>query len=547
MISREAPFRPRLTSSSFFWAKSLIKRPEIGEMMPTGVGAKDAGEGSGGMAGTLIERAWAWLHATFPERQIYIRSDGRVQFFTFGATLQATLAGLSLIFLGWVAFSSVNVIFKDRIIAAKDHRYQQMQSTYENRVADLQVSYDELNGALVTAEDKFKATADELQTKQSTVAHLLSQKQAVDQTLTSISGSATDALRQGSDDDIPAAAGSGMASDMDEGDAPPAAGKASGSSQLGVMPQSPEPQPRTAHPASNKASALDDPTVSQMAAVEAPRANVATSQASLLDQAVKKIAGALFRPSQQPAATKVPNAPAFRMLAEQTERIRQMSGQETALLVGVDRQVASRIDDLQTVLRHVGVNPAGLEQAQGGVGGPFIPIQSVRIEGIADQAFTQAYVGAIAHSKELETLFAALHHVPLTTPVHGSEFERTSGFGARIDPFTRRISFHPGLDFAGPWGATVTSTAPGVVVWAGVRGGYGNMVEIDHGYGFKTRYGHLSSILVQVGARVQKGSPIGKLGSTGRSTGPHVHYEVVLDDVQRNPSSFIEAGRHVLQ
>ena len=114
------------------------------------------------MAETLIERVWAWLHATFPERQVYIRSDGRVQFFTFGPTLQATLAGLSLIFLGWVAFASVNVIFKDRIIAAKDHRYQQMQSTYENRLADLQVSYDELNGALVSAEDTFKSTADQL-------------------------------------------------------------------------------------------------------------------------------------------------------------------------------------------------------------------------------------------------------------------------------------------------------------------------------------------------------------------------------------------------
>ena len=99
------------------------------------------------MAETLIERAWTWLPATFPERQIYIRSHGRVQFFTFGSTLQATCAGLTLIFLGWVAFASVNVIFKDRIIAAKNHRYQEMQSGYENRVADLQGSYDELNGA----------------------------------------------------------------------------------------------------------------------------------------------------------------------------------------------------------------------------------------------------------------------------------------------------------------------------------------------------------------------------------------------------------------
>src|ERR1700722_13960809 len=131
-------------------------------MMAQGVGGGSAGKEGWGMVEPLIERAWAWLHATFPERQVYIRSDGRVQFFTFGPTLQATCAGLSLILLGWVAFASVNVIFKDRIIAAKDHRYQQMQSTYENRVADEQVSYDELNSALVAAEDHFKSTADEL-------------------------------------------------------------------------------------------------------------------------------------------------------------------------------------------------------------------------------------------------------------------------------------------------------------------------------------------------------------------------------------------------
>jgi murein DD-endopeptidase MepM/ murein hydrolase activator NlpD len=527
-------------------------------MMPSGVGAKDAKEGNDRMAGTLVERAWAWLHATFPERQIYIRSDGRVQFFTFGPTLQATLAGLSLIFLGWVAFASVNVIFKDRIIAAKDHRYQQMQTTYENRVADLQVNYDELNGALIGAEDKFKATADELQNKQTTVAKLLGQKQAVDDTLTSISAGAV--LRQGSDsgdDDGPATGPpSGGATDSVD-DAGPQPGARAGSSQLNVMPQNAEPQPRTARPALGKQSAIEapqaGPPVSQMAAadtvpVSVPTAAPAAPQGpSLIDQAMSRIGGLFHSKPKAAVPSHVPNAPAFRILAEQTERIRKMSGQETALLVGVDSQVSNRIASLETVLKRVGVNPAPLEQPAGGIGGPFIPIQSVHIEGIQDQAFTQAYMGSIAHSKELETLFGALHHVPLTTPVHGPEYERTSGFGARIDPFTHRFSFHPGLDFAGPWGSNVASTAAGTVVWAGPRGGYGNMVEIDHGYGFKTRYGHLSSILVRVGSRVQKGTPIGKLGSTGRSTGPHVHYEIWLADVVRNPSTYIEAGRHVLQ
>src|ERR1700753_3732285 len=174
---------PRLTSGSFFWGKSLIRRQQMSEMRAFGASAQDANKGEIGMAGTFLERVWAWLHQTFPERQIYIRSDGRVQFFTFGPTLQATLAGLSLIFLGWVAFATVNVIFKDRIITAKDHRFQQMQSAYENRLADLQLSYDELNGALVSAEDKFKATADELQAKQNTIMKFLDRRHQVDATL----------------------------------------------------------------------------------------------------------------------------------------------------------------------------------------------------------------------------------------------------------------------------------------------------------------------------------------------------------------------------
>jgi len=136
--------------------------------------------------------------------------------------------------------------------------------------------------------------------------------------------------------------------------------------------------------------------------------------------------------------------------------------------------------------------------------------------------------------------------VPLAAPVSAASFDKSSGFGARIDPFTGRYAFHPGIDFAGPWGARVAATASGKVVFAGYRGGYGNMVEIDHGYGIHTRYGHLSAIGVKLGAEVAKGATLGRVGSTGRSTGPHVHYEVLFDDVVRNPSNFIEAGRHVL-
>src|ERR1700761_9456973 len=182
-------FGPRITGRSFFWHKSLNNRDGADEM-PAGddTGASGALRKSSKMKATLLERVWAWVHETFPERQIYIRSDGRVQFFTFGPSLQATLAGLTLIFLGWVAFATVNVIFKDRIITAKDHRFQEMQTAYENRLADLQISYDELNGALVGAEDRFKAAADDLQTKQNTIANFLNRKAQIEASAVPASG-----------------------------------------------------------------------------------------------------------------------------------------------------------------------------------------------------------------------------------------------------------------------------------------------------------------------------------------------------------------------
>jgi murein DD-endopeptidase MepM/ murein hydrolase activator NlpD len=495
-------------------------------MLVAGVGANGAAEGNSDMQETLVERLWAWLHDTFPERQVYIRSDGRVQFFTFSPTLQATIAGLSLIFITWVAFATVNVVFKDRIIAAKDHRYQEMQSAYENRVADLQTSYDELNGALVSAEDKFKSTADELQTKQDTIMKFINRKQQVDTTLLNLAsgGAAAPAVQSGSVTAAPAALPASSSFTDSDSEAAGPGDAATTPAYRPTIPSRPAKGP-------TRASLLD------------------------LDSAVGRLSGLLFGGHQndsapEPAPDALLRHPALRALALETTRVKRIGVAETELLAGTEQRLTDRVASLQGIIRRTGIDPvqyAGKFSATEGVGGPDIPLQSVHIDGIADSAFENAYMSASAVLEQMNGLLSALRHVPLTTPVHGPQFERTSGFGPRVDPFTGHYSFHPGLDFAGPYGATVTSTAPGTVVWAGVRGGYGNLVEIDHGFGIHTRYGHLASILVRVGAKVTQGAPIGKLGSTGRSTGPHVHYEVWYDDVVRNPSNFVEAGRHVLQ
>ncbi len=172
-------------------------------------------------------------------------------------------------------------------------------------------------------------------------------------------------------------------------------------------------------------------------------------------------------------------------------------------------------------------------------GGPLMTMAPT----MQDDAFRAGVVDTTESLNDLAMVVKALNSVPLDGPLATSEV--SSGFGGRPDPFTEEAAFHSGIDFSAAKGSDVFATAPGIVVFAGPRGAYGNTVEIDHGYGIRTRYGHLSKISVPIGFELERGAIIGKVGSTGRSTGPHVHYEVWYDNAVRDPGKFIRAGRNV--
>jgi murein DD-endopeptidase MepM/ murein hydrolase activator NlpD len=142
--------------------------------------------------------------------------------------------------------------------------------------------------------------------------------------------------------------------------------------------------------------------------------------------------------------------------------------------------------------------------------------------------------------QELQAYFqdqkSLLASTPSTWPARGWV---TSDFGHRVDPYTAERVLHAGLDIAGPHGKEIYAPSDGTVVFAGLEGGYGNVLVIDHGYGIKTRYGHLASIKVKAGERVKRGNVIATLGNTGRSTGPHLHYEVRVNGIPQNPRKFI--------
>ena len=146
--------------------------------------------------------------------------------------------------------------------------------------------------------------------------------------------------------------------------------------------------------------------------------------------------------------------------------------------------------------------------------------------------------------KSLDRVEQGTIAIPSAMPAEGTNF--TSGFGVRSDPFQRRAAMHAGVDLSGPVGTKIYATADGIVGRSQWVNGYGNLVEIDHGHGIQTRYGHLSKSLVAPGQRVKRGDLIALMGSTGRSTGSHVHYEVRIDGKPVNPVPFMQSSDYLV-
>jgi len=209
--------------------------------------------------------------------------------------------------------------------------------------------------------------------------------------------------------------------------------------------------------------------------------------------------------------------------------------QSNALSEAEDR-IEGKAARLHSVLSELGVN-VGKAPARG-VGGPLVPVKPPHAT--AGDFERQIYRINLAKA-QVDRYTNTLVTVPVRKPITG-EIDISSTFGVRVDPFVRRPAMHTGLDMRGDTGDPVYATASGKVSVAGREGGYGNMVEIDHGNGFATRYGHLSAIEVKVGQVVRIGQVIGRVGSTGRSTGSHLHYETRINDEPVDPQKFLKAG-----
>ena len=229
-------------------------------------------------------------------------------------------------------------------------------------------------------------------------------------------------------------------------------------------------------------------------------------------------------------------------------QIADIQREQQVFLDEVEDIAIERAEAARGVLRltAVGTNRIAENREMGGPLVPFASLTSGEFDSPEEAMFAERVAQVAARMEEARYYENVVSTLPLADPV-GVPSHLTSNYGLRVDPFNQRPGWHNGIDVGAYWNAPITATGPGKVSFAGTKSGYGRLVEIDHGNGFKSRYGHLRRINVSTGDTVAIGDTVGAMGSTGRSTGPHLHYEVWFNNKPYDPVEFLRAGKHVHQ
>lgn len=395
-------------------------------------------------------------------------------------------------FAGWIGYASVNVFYRDAMLDARDRRITELSYAYERLSADYEKSQENFVVASRDLEERYRRLYD-MAMKQRSPA-------------------------------LPTDTAS--------------AGQASAPAKAAEPNKTPRPT-------------MAEPSKAPEAKGEVKVATVAVPPSSDDPSSIEDLEGMLRESKAKPPL------PAVKPRDIET-RILAVRGQQRELIDDLSARTDKSVALLEKALGRTGLDIAAMlsraseARADVGVGGPLRAL-NVATPGTTGVAVASVDPQADRDMNNLEgkfgrwgDLITLAQRLPLDLPMSG-EAEVSSTYGRRTDPFTKQPAFHAGIDFIGPNRAPVTSTAPGVVVFAGRKGPYGRAVEIDHGLGVKTRYAHLSAISVQAGETVPFGRQLGTMGSTGRSTGQHLHYEILLDDEQIDPGKFIEAGYHVFK
>ncbi len=442
-----------------------------------------------------------------------LRSSGHVTLSRW--TIYGTL-GVMTVLAGWGAAATWFVVSRDDLVAALISRQAQMQYAYEDRLALMRTQVDRISSRQLLNQDTLEHRVAQLVARQAELEtrHVL---------VAALAENAAPVLN------LPPAGGAQAKAGPRSPEAP---------SRTTVVPKREEAARAVGGPeAPAGILPLGGGNGKPVPDLSKPMPDSAEpGQVSLPVEVPVQGPSPTERHVERPLAK-----PDVEARLKQTDRaLREI---ETAQLQALGRMSA----DAKRVTTHLRgiVNDVGLDadhiapvQAPGGMGGPFVPMKLDAAGGLFENLAMSAQ-DMIGTAQRLRRVVGGL---PLARPIH-ADADQTSGFGYRLDPFTRAPALHTGVDFRGEVGTPVRATAPGRVVSAEYNGGYGNMVEIEHANGLTTRFAHLSSMDVEDGQRVVTGTLIGRVGSTGRSTGPHLHYETRLNGEPVDPSRFLRAGQ----
>lgn len=430
------------------------------------------------------DRMRHFVEQLFPERQFFIRTDGRLSHLRFSCRTQLYIALLLLMAGAWGAFSTASYVFHDDVLAAKD-----------DQIANVRLAYRSLLSEVSEYQKKFTAMSGDLEQYHEMMLTLAEQNTALQRNLSSVETQlrSTEIERENV-----VSAREGLKNRLGELE-----------QDMGGL--------------ANRNFALKD---------------TLTSAEQELQSVVAERNQALFETT--------------RMRREidtlQTRLASLQTAQKDVVQRLTERTVAS-VDEFAKIVEVAGLDVNQLmeedETVSANQGGPFINAGDGKVDGEPGDMLQVSLTNLDMQLNQLEGLQTILGKLPLAVPL--DHFEVTGPYGKRRDPINHRWAMHYGLDLGGVYKSPVYATAPGVVTFVGWKGNYGRVVEINHGAGLRTRYGHLYRTLVKKGQVIKFRDKIGLMGNSGRSTGTHLHYEIHFKGRPRDPMKFIKAGRYVFK
>lgn len=441
--------------------------------------------------GKIAARVWGQL---LPEREIYLRSNGRVRYLSLTPQLQLIFGIGGLVAIAWISFASIYFAVHQERLAARDKQIAEMQTNY------------------------FRLTSE--------LANVI-QKNVIQKNVTQNNSAGMAAT------EINPREGAIIASDVgSQVDGQPPVEVSAAKSPSAVAPEKSFtsdvlPRPRPERPRN---------TVSNIQKEILPRARPRRPSVSLPDSMTAISGNAYTLDNAAPPGLERRRYPDTTKI--QDDVIGYLASDAKTAAVALEKLINLTGLDADTMLRR---------QGEGSLaeGGPLLKLPPSMEGKLLRRIMPGDIAVPVTRKGRVEILREALFSLPLAEPV--DKYYISSGYGYRRDPFTRAKAFHSGVDMVAPHGHAVRSSAPGTIVFAGRNGPYGNMVEVDHGNGVKSRYGHLSKITVNRGQRIGLRDLIGLVGNTGRSGTAHLHFEVWFDGKPRDPRNFLKAGENVFQ